>query len=120
MPPPPRIGRIVLPALVVVALWSPARAEAPSVPLQLQVELSTKIVEYVQEPPISSVALVRVGIVVKPASPESMRAGAELKAAFDRVTTLAGRAHQQSLIAWPGAHALAEQARQQGLTILYL
>jgi hypothetical protein len=106
--------------LAVVASWSPVHAETPSVPLQLQVELSTKIVEYVQTPPISSLSLVRIGIIVKASSPESMRAGAELKAAFDRVTTLAGRAHEQSLIAWPGAGVVAEQVRRQGLTILYL
>jgi hypothetical protein len=106
--------------LAVVASWRLAHAEAPSVPLQLQVELSTKIVEYVQAPSISSLPVVRIGIIVKATSPESMRAGAELKAAFDRVTTLAGRAHEQSLIVWPGAKALADQVQRQGLTILYL
>ena len=102
-----------------VLVWGPARAESPSVPLQLQVELSTKVIEYVQEPPILSLARIRIGIVVKTSSAESMRAGAELKAAFDRIPTIAARPHEQSIIEWSSPKRLAEQVQAQDLAVLY-
>jgi hypothetical protein len=99
--------------------WSAARAEAPAVPLQLQVELSNKVIEYVQQPPMSSLDRIRIGVVVKTSSPESMRAGAELKAAFDRVVLVGGRPHEQSIVVWSGATALAEKTRTGGFNVLY-
>ena len=77
-------ARTVLLSLVGVAVSASAWADTPTVPLQLQVELCSKVIEYVQEPAVMSLDRIRIGIVVKPGSPESLRAGAELKAAFDR------------------------------------
>jgi hypothetical protein len=113
------IVRTVLLSLAGVALWGSARADNPSVPLQLQVELSNKIIEYVQEPAVLSLDRIRIGIVVKSSSPESMRAGAELKAAFDRAVIANGRPHEQAIIEWSSAKALAEQSRSRNLTVLY-
>lgn len=118
--PSRRPPRLLLPLVAVLAIWgSPARALAPSVPLQLQVELSAKIMDYVREPPLSHLDRIRIGIVVRNDSPESMRAGTELRAALARLTTLAGHPHDQSVVAWPGARPLAALARQQNLTVLY-
>jgi hypothetical protein len=103
----------------VVLCWGWARADTSSVPLQLQVDLSNKVLEYVQEPPVLSLDRIRIGIVVKTSSPESMRAGAELKAAFDRVVMAGGRPHEQSIVDWSSAQALVGQARKQRLTVLY-
>jgi hypothetical protein len=113
------IAVAVLVALAGVISLNPARADAPSVPLQLQVELSNKVIEYVQQPPISSLDRIRIGIVVKTSSPDSTRAGAELKAAFDRVVMAGGRPHDQSIIEWSSATALAEQTRSRSLSVLY-
>jgi hypothetical protein len=113
------IAQTVLLSLAGVALWGTALADTPSVPLQLQVELSNKIFEYVQQPPLLSLDRIRIGIVVKYSSPESMRAGAELKAAFDRVVMAGGHAHEQSIVAWSSAKALADEARNRGLAVLY-
>jgi hypothetical protein len=62
---------------------------------------------------------VRIGIVVKSGKPESLRAGAELKAAFDRLSSVGGRPHEQTMIVWAGAKPLAEQSKSQNLTELY-
>jgi hypothetical protein len=113
------IAQTVLLSLAGVALWGTALADTPSVPLQLQVELSNKIFEYVQQPPVLSLDRIRIGIVVKTSSPESMRAGAELKAAFDRVVMAGGHAHEQSIVPWSSAKALADEARNRGLVVLY-
>ena len=109
----------MLTALLGGLWWSAAWADTPSVPLQLQVELSNKVIEYVQQPPMSSLDRIRIGVVVKTSSPESMRAGAELKAAFDRVVMAGGRPHEQSIIEWSSATALAEQTRTRSLNVLY-
>ena len=113
------ITRTVLLSLAGIAVWGTARADTPSVPLPLQVELCSKVIEYVQEPAVLSLDRIRIGIVVKTGSPESMRAGAELKAAFDRAVIANGHAHEQSIVEWSNAKALAEQARSRNLTVLY-
>jgi hypothetical protein len=111
--------RVVVFAGALVGGTRLVHADDPSVPLQLQVELSAKILEYVQDPPMGSLDRVRIGIVVKPGSPESTRAGADLKVAFDRVGTIDGRAHEQSIVDWSGAAPLIEHARRGGLIVLY-
>jgi hypothetical protein len=114
------ITRTLLLCLAGVAVGAAAAwADSPTVPLQLQVDLSTKVIEYVQEPAVPSLDRIRIGIVVKTGSPESMRAGAELKAAFDRVGNMAGKPHEQSIVEWAGSKRLAEQARIRNLTVLY-
>jgi hypothetical protein len=119
MPRRRSIARTVLLALAGLVLWRSARADTATVPLQLQVELSNKIIEYIQQPPVFSLDRIRIGIVVKSGSPESMRAGAELKASFDRIVMAGGRPHEQSLVEWSSAKALAEQARSRSLSVLY-
>jgi YfiR/HmsC-like len=111
--------RVVVAVVALVGATRLVRADDPSVPLQLQVDLSAKMLEYVQEPPVMSFDRVRIGIVVKPGSPESTRAGAELKVAFDRVGTIGGRAHEQSIVDWSGAAPLIEHARRGALIVLY-
>ena len=96
-----------------------AWADTPTVPLQLQVELCNKVIEYVQEPAVMSLDRIRIGIVVKTGVPESMRAGAELKAAFDRAVIANGHAHEQLIVEWSNARALADDARSRKLTLLY-
>jgi hypothetical protein len=115
------MARSVLLSLAGVVLWwGLARAESPGVPLQLQVDLCNKVIEYIQQPPVLSLDRIRIGIVVKRSSPESMRAGAELKAAFDRVGPMAGGSpHDQSIIEWSSAQTLAELTRSQRLAVLY-
>jgi hypothetical protein len=115
-----KASRVVV--VVVVALVGASRvvrADDPSVPLQLQVELSAKILEYVEEPPLLSLDRVRIGIVVKAGSPESTHAGAELKVTFDHVGPVGGRAHEQSIVDWSGAAPLIERAHREGLIVLY-
>ncbi len=113
------VARTILLSLAGVAVSGLAWADTPTVPLQLQVELCNKIIEYVQEPAVLSLDRIRIGIVVKTGVPESMRAGAELKAAFDRAVIANGHAHEQSMVDWSNAKVLAEEARSRKLTVLY-
>jgi hypothetical protein len=112
-------GPTILLSLAGIALCGSVWADTPGVPLQLQVDLSNKVIEYVQEPALQGVDRIRIGIVVKSHSAESMRAGAELKAAFDRIVMSGGHPHEQSIVEWSNAAALAEQARTRRLNVLY-
>jgi hypothetical protein len=97
-----------------------AHAAELGVPLQLQVDLSLKVIEYVQEPDLHAVDVVRLGILTKPGSVPSMRFGSEMKAAIERVATIAGRPHQLSILRWTDAKALAEESKRERLAIIYL
>jgi hypothetical protein len=113
------IARTLLLALAGLVAWRSALADTASVPLHLQVDLCTKIIEYIQEPALLSLDRVRIGIVVKSSSPESTRAGAELKAAFDRAVMAGGRPHEQSIVEWSSAQGLVDEARSRSLMVLY-
>ncbi len=101
-------------------LASLAAADGQAVPLQLQMELTVKVIEYAQRPSPASVEVVRIGILTMPGSAESMRFATQLKTALDRVDTVAGRPHEQSLMAWNGATSLDDEVTRQGLFLLYL
>lgn len=109
--------------LVGVALLMPvssAHAEDPSIPLQLQAELTAKLVEYAQSPSTQGLSVMRIGIVVRNGSVESQHFGSELKAAFGRMATIAGLAHEEVVITWSSGAALAEEARRRQLFAVYL
>jgi len=94
---PRSIVRRVLP-LLAAALTLPratARAEVAAVPLELQVELTVKLLEYAQAPSPQAApdGVMRIGIVVADDSLESQHAGTELKVAFGRVGKIAGVLH---------------------------
>src|SRR4051812_25249141 len=99
-----------------------ANAEAPAVPLPLQVDLTVKLLEYAQVPSPQAVAggLMHIGIVVKSGSVESQHAGTELKAALGRVGKIAGVEHEEIVVEWSTAAAMAEQAKSKRLFAVYL
>jgi hypothetical protein len=94
-----------------------AAAEEPAVPLQLQVNLTVKVVAYAQEPPDG---ILQIGILTKTRSAESLRFATELKAAFDRVDAVANRSHEQAIIEWTGPTSLADEVTHRGLYLLYV
>ena len=99
---------------------SSARAEDPAIPLQLQAELTAKLVEYAQVPSPQGLSVMRIGIVVRNGSVESQHFGTELKAVFGRMATIAGLAHEESVITWTNAAAFAEEVRRRQLFAVYL
>ena len=120
---PRSIVRRVLP-LFAAALTLPgafAHAEAPAVPLQLQVDLTVKLLEYAEAPsPPPKGGLMRIAIVVKKDSLESRHAGTELKVAFGRVATIAGVPHEETVIEWSTPAAVAEQLKRARVFAVYL
>jgi uncharacterized membrane protein len=98
----------------------PAVAEEPSIPLDLQAQLSAKIVEYVESPPLGGAEQVPIGVLVKARDADSMRAGIELRAAFARVGSSSRRTFDVQIIQWAGAGALVEELAHRKLAIIYL
>src|SRR5688572_24560430 len=60
------------------------------------------------------------GILVSNRRGGSQRFGSELKAAFGRMPTIAGLAHEEVVISWTNAAAFAEEARRRQLFAVYL
>jgi hypothetical protein len=94
-----------------------AAAEEPAVPLQLQVNLTVKVVAYAQDPPAG---VLHIGILTKTRSAESLRFATELKAAFDRIDAIASRSHDQAILEWTGPASLADEITRRGLYLLYV
>ncbi len=97
-----------------------ASAEEPSIPLDLQAQLSAKIIEYVESPPLGGGDRLPLGILVNARDAESMRAGVELRAAFARVSGSGRRAFDVQIIQWASASALADEIARRKLAIVYL
>ena len=115
-----RSKAILLVAATLLTPVSSARAEDPAIPLQLQAELTAKLVEYAQSPSTQGLSVMRIGILVRNGSVESQHFGSELKAAFGRMATIAGLAHEEVVITWSNGAALAEEARRRQLFAVYL
>jgi len=109
--------------LIAVAVsWpvSSAIAEDPAIPLQLQAELTAKVVEYAQTPSSQGLGVMRIGILVRSGSVESQHFASELKATFGRMGTIAGLAHEEAVMTWSSPSAFAEEARRRQLFAVYL
>lgn len=97
----------------------PALAEEPTIPLDLQAQLSAKITEYVQSPTLDGDHL-PLGILVNARDAESIRAGAELRAAFGRVSASGRRTFDAEIIPWASASSLAGELGRRKVAILFL
>jgi hypothetical protein len=99
---------------------SSARCEDPAIPLQLQVDLTAKLIEYAQAPSPQGLSVLRIGILAKGTSVESLHFASELKASFGRIAQIAGLAHEEVIINWSTASALVEEVKRRGLFAVYL
>jgi hypothetical protein len=115
-----RSKAILLIAVTLSLPVSSAYAEDPAIPLQLQADLTAKVLEYSQAPSPQGIGVMRIGILVKNASVESQHFGTELKAAFERMPTIAGLAHEEVVIPWTTAAAFVQEARRRQLFAVYL
>jgi hypothetical protein len=113
-------GRVLLFVGAVLTDTLPATADEPSVPLQLQVRLTVKVLEYTQSPPPQSVDVINIGILTKTGVAESTRFGGDLKSALDRVDAIARRPHEQSILQWVGVAGFAEDCKRRKLFVLYV
>lgn len=97
-----------------------AWAEEPSIPLDLQAQLSAKVFEYVESPPLGGGSQLPLGILVNARDANSMRAAVELRAAFARVSASGRRTFDAQIIEWSSGPALTDEIARRKVTVLYL
>jgi hypothetical protein len=114
-----KLNTVVLSCAALIATFS-ARADKPAVPLQLQADLTVKIIEYADSPSAKAVDIIRIGILTKGGNAESTQAGAALRGALDKAPPVGGVVHEQSMMQWVDASSLVEESTRRKLLVLYL
>ena len=115
-----RRGRgLALAALVAAVLGvRDGRAEEPSVPIGLEVELLAKVAAYDRHLPERAGDRVNVVIVTMPGNPDSVRAAAQMQTALAGIPQIDGRPHDDAVVPFPGARALPDTCKQRHAAIL--
>jgi hypothetical protein len=98
----------------------PSRAQSMPVPIAVQADLLVKIAAYDKSFPARAGDRVRVGLVTKRGHVESIRVAGQLKATLGDIGAIGGLPHEELLVEFIGAPALAKACREQHLAIVYL
>jgi len=106
--------------LAVTATGAGARADSTIVPLGLQVQLVSKVADYDKTLPGRESGVVRVLVVERAAAPESASAAAHALNALSNIDRIAGLPHEDALVEFSDAAALASVCRARGASILFV
>jgi len=123
LPPHPSWRLVYFLTLAALAVWLGARsslAQATGVPAELQAELLSKLSAYDRNFPARAGKEAIVLIVVKSGSAKSALSGATIKAALSRLDRLGGVPHQEQVIQYESAAALAGACRSKRAAIVYV
>jgi len=116
----PRARRAVLLAAVGVCLWpSGACAESVSVPYAIQAQLVAKVASYDRRFRERAGNRALVLVVSQRGNPESAQAAQQLKTALAAIDNVGDLPHQEELIQYDDAEALARVARDRRAAIVY-
>jgi hypothetical protein len=96
-----------------------AQAQANRVPAEIQAELLAKLEGYDRSFAARAGPLARVLIVVRPGSTKSELSAAEMKSALSRLDRIGGLAHQETVVPYAGAQALAQKCRDERIAVVY-
>jgi len=109
-------------ALLLLACLTPAtaHAESVSVPFGLQVALFTKVADYDRTLPGLTAGVVRVIVLTRHGSPESSAAAGQVVDALAGIPRIGGLPHEDTLVAFTDAGALAALCRARSISIVYL
>jgi len=111
--------RGLLPLLLVVALSAGrASADEPAVPLDLQVDLISKILKYDRDFSARANPLAKVLIVRRPGNVDSERIARQMKAALGAAPTLGGAKHSEEEVLYTSADALVSMARARKVCLV--
>jgi hypothetical protein len=122
---PLRLSRRVFAALVVfgfVLLFGEriGRAQGTGVPAELQTQLLAKLASYDRNFAARASDVVQVLVLVKPGSAKSSVSAATIKAAFARIDHIGGRPHQEHVVQYENAAALAGLCRTKKVALVYV
>jgi YfiR/HmsC-like len=90
------------------------------VPSAIQAELLSKLVVYDRNFSSRAGDTARVFLVVKRDSAKSQRSAAEMKSALGRLDRIGGLPHQETVVPYEGAEALAARCRAERVAIVYV
>jgi hypothetical protein len=95
-------------------------AQTNGVPAEIQAELLAKLESYDRAFLRRAGDAARVLLVVKPGSVRSQVSAEEMKAALARVDRIGGLPHQETIMPFAGAAALAQRCRSEHISVVYL
>lgn len=109
-------------ALTLLVLMVPARgiAQSMQVPSAVQAELTAKVAGYDRNFATRAGRKAVVLLAAMPNDAESMRAALEMKGALSRLRTVGDLPHEEQIVTFNGAAALAESVRTRKAAIVYL
>lgn len=105
-------------ALVLIGLIGSAPVDRPSVPIDLQVDLLSKLLRYDRSFAARAGVELKVLVVHTPESAESLRVARRLMSALEALPRLGGVAHREELVAFSGAASLAALARERRAAVV--
>ena len=94
-------------------------AQVSSVPAEIQAELLSKLEGYDRGFAARAGDAARVLLVVKPGSTKSETSAEEMRSALGRIDRFAGLPHQETIVPYPGAQALAQRCRADKIAVVY-
>jgi hypothetical protein len=106
--------------LAIVAWSAPLVAETITVPVGLQAELTAKLAAHDKGMPARAGSALKIAILTKKGNAESASTAAHLQAAFAGLGAIAGLPHQQQVVDFTEASALAALIKAESFAIVYL
>lgn len=120
--PSPRRRRLLWAGLLCAALGAARPAPAQDVPTANQAPILLKLLTYDRALSAPAGAPLRIGVLVHEASPASRLNGAEIVAAFDRMSdkTINGRPFGSQVVPWGTVAELGDRLRQAAVDVVYI
>lgn len=119
-----RSGLRPLLALIVAAVFvlfaRAATSQAVSVPAAIQAELLAKLEAYDRGFPRRAGAVARVLLLTKEGSAKSKFSAEQMHSALSRLERIGGLPHEETIIRYEGAEALARRCRAEHVAIVYV
>lgn len=113
--------RLALSLVLAIVAWSlPLVAETSAVPVGLQAELTAKLAAHDKGMPARAGAVLKIAILIKKGNAESASTAAHLQAAFAGLGAIAGLPHQEQVVDFTDAAALAALVKAESFAIVYL
>ena len=106
----------------ILALFAsrPVLAQSVAVPADIQAELLSKLEGYDRNFPARAGDIANVLILVKPGNTKSALSAAEMRSALARVDRIGGLPHQEVVVPFESADALAARCRSDRIAVVYL
>jgi hypothetical protein len=119
--PRPLIARlVVLLTAFALALTSPCAAQSMPVPSSAQAELLAKLVGFDRNYAARAGSKAVIILAVMPGDSESASAALEMKAALSRLPSVGNLPHEELIVNYSSAGALADVVRSKRAAIVYL